>query len=35
MKADGTEQRPMFEGALAGLELDYAFLNERSISWTE
>ena len=34
MKADGTNQRPMFSnGALAGLDLNYAGVDERMISW--
>lgn len=34
MNADGTEQRPMFpNGALDGLELNYAGVDERMLSW--
>jgi TolB protein len=35
MRADGSQQRPMFDGALDGLTLDYAFVSERAISWTD
>ena len=35
MGADGSGQRPMFESALDGLKLDYAYIAERAISWTE
>jgi hypothetical protein len=35
MQANGREQRPMFEGMLDGLEVEYAHLGERAISWTE
>ena len=34
MRADGSEQRPMFpNGALAGLTLNYAGVDERMLSW--
>jgi hypothetical protein len=35
MEADGSSQRPMFDGELDGLTLNYAFNGERVISWTE
>lgn len=34
MRADGGGQRPMFEGTLSGLTLEYASQGERAISWT-
>ena len=34
MDASGNEQRPMFEGELAGLHLEYGHIGERAISWT-
>lgn len=33
MKADGSQQRPMFDSALDGLTLEYGFVAERAISW--
>jgi hypothetical protein len=35
MRADGSQQHPMFDGALDGLRLDYAYVSDRAISWTE
>jgi Tol biopolymer transport system component len=35
MNADGSNQRPMFETALDGLPIEYGFVAERMISWTE
>ena len=35
MDADGSNQRPMLETALDGLEFEYGFVAERMISWTE
>jgi hypothetical protein len=35
MNADGSNQRPMFNTALDGLTLQYAFAGERAISWTQ
>jgi dipeptidyl aminopeptidase/acylaminoacyl peptidase len=35
MQANGHAQRPMFDGILDDLKLDYAYLGERAISWTE
>jgi hypothetical protein len=35
MDADGSNQRPMFETALDGLYIEYGFVAERMISWTE
>jgi dipeptidyl aminopeptidase/acylaminoacyl peptidase len=35
MQANGSGQRPMFDTELDGLRLDYAFIGERAISWTE
>jgi hypothetical protein len=35
MRADGSRQKPMFDSALEGLTLDYAFVAERNISWTQ
>jgi Tol biopolymer transport system component len=35
MKADGSDQRPMFETALDGLPIEYGFVSERMVSWTE
>ncbi len=34
MRANGSQQKPMFKSALSGLTLDYAFVGERAISWT-
>ena len=34
MRADGSQQKPMFPGGLGGISLDYASLGERAISWT-
>ena len=34
MQANGSAPRPMFEGLLDGLSLEYAHLGERAISWT-
>jgi Tol biopolymer transport system component len=34
MKANGSEQQPMFDSALDGLTLEYASVAERAISWT-
>lgn len=35
MKSNGSEQRPMFPSALAGLSLDYSSVADRAISWTD
>lgn len=35
MRANGSGQQPMFESALDGLPLDYAYIGERAISWTD
>jgi TolB protein len=35
MKANGGGQKPMFQSALDGVALEYAFQGERAISWTE
>jgi TolB protein len=35
MRANGSQQRPMFKTALDGLVLDYGFVADRVISWTE
>ena len=35
MRANGSNQKPMFGSALAGLPLQYSFVSERAISWTE
>jgi hypothetical protein len=35
MNADGSDQRPMFETALDGLDFEYGFVAERMVSWTE
>jgi TolB protein len=35
MKADGSEQRPMFGTALDGLSLGYSFDGDRALSWTK
>jgi hypothetical protein len=35
MNADGSNQRPMFETALDGLEFEYGFVAERMVSWAE
>jgi len=35
MKADGSQQRPLFSTELAGLKLEYAFAGERAIDWTK
>jgi len=34
MNADGSDQRPMFETALEGLQIEYGFVAERMVSWT-
>jgi Tol biopolymer transport system component len=34
MNADGSDQRPMFEAALDGLPIEYGFVAERMVSWT-
>jgi TolB protein len=34
MRADGTQQQPMFGRELDGLRLEYGYLGERAISWT-
>jgi TolB protein len=34
MRANGSEPRAMFDGALAGLALEYGHVGERAISWT-
>lgn len=34
MAANGSGQAPMFDSALNGLTLDYAFVGERAIDWT-
>jgi WD40-like Beta Propeller Repeat len=34
MRADGSQQKPMFKGTLDSLTLEYIFLGERAISWT-
>jgi Tol biopolymer transport system component len=34
MKADGSEQGPLFETELDGLTLDYTFASERALDWT-
>jgi Tol biopolymer transport system component len=34
MKADGSEQAPLFRTELDGLTLDYAFASERALDWT-
>jgi hypothetical protein len=33
MDADGSNQRPMFETALDGLQIEYGFVFERMVSW--
>jgi Tol biopolymer transport system component len=33
MNADGSNQRPMFETALDGLNIEYGFVFERMVSW--
>lgn len=35
MRADGSQQRPMFDSALDGLALEYASVSERAISWSQ
>nr|NIO68336.1 hypothetical protein [Anaerolineae bacterium] len=35
MNADGSNQRPMFETALDGLQIEYGFVAERMVSWAE
>jgi len=35
MNADGSDQRPMFETALNSLNIEYGFVSERMVSWTE
>jgi TolB protein len=35
MRADGSQQRPMFRKALEGLPLEYSYVSERALSWTE
>jgi TolB protein len=35
MRADGSDQQPLFRSALDGLALEYAFDAERAISWTQ
>jgi Tol biopolymer transport system component len=35
MRTGGGGQKPMFKVALDGLRLEYSFLSERAISWTE
>jgi TolB protein len=35
MRADGTKQKPMFRTALDGVTLDYGYIGERAISWTD
>ncbi len=35
MNTDGSKQRPMFEIALDGLPIEYGFVAERMVSWTE
>jgi Tol biopolymer transport system component len=34
MNADGSDQRPMFETALDNLPIEYGFVAERMVSWT-
>ncbi|MFC2030033.1 TolB family protein [Chloroflexota bacterium] len=34
MRADGSQQKPMFDEALDGIPLDYGFVGDRAISWT-
>jgi hypothetical protein len=34
INADGSNQRPMFETALDGLPIEYGFVAERMVSWT-
>jgi len=35
MRAGGGEQRPMFDGALDGLSLEYGYIDDRPLSWTK
>jgi TolB protein len=35
MRADGTVQKPMFRTALDGLTLDYGYIGDRAISWSD
>jgi TolB protein len=35
MRADGTKQKPMFKTALDGVVLDYGYVGDRAISWTD
>ncbi len=35
MRAGGGEQRPMFDGTLDGLSLEYGHIGDRTISWTK
>jgi TolB protein len=33
MRADGSQQKPLFQKALEGLTLEYGFVGERALSW--
>ena len=35
MRADGSQEKPMFQGQLKGLTLDYGNLSEKAIDWTK
>jgi Tol biopolymer transport system component len=35
MGANGANLRPLFGAGLEGLQLDYAYVGERAISWTK
>jgi len=35
MRANGNDQRPMFGTELKGIPLDYGYMGERAIDWTE
>ena len=35
MRANGADPKPMFGSALEGLPIEYSYVSERAISWTE
>jgi hypothetical protein len=35
MEADGSKQRPLFDGELDRLTLDYSYNGERALSWAQ
>jgi Tol biopolymer transport system component len=35
MRADGSQQRPLFKDQLKGIRIDYGFMSDRALSWSK